>query len=61
VTAFDRDLLAAKTAPVERHLSRVAAKLPAEASDLKPLSDASDAGVSPLTEECGALLRLYHD
>jgi uncharacterized protein YutE (UPF0331/DUF86 family) len=43
VTAFDRDLLAAKTAAVERHLSRVAAKLPAEAGDLKPLSDASDA------------------
>jgi uncharacterized protein YutE (UPF0331/DUF86 family) len=45
VTAFDRDLLAAKTAAVERHLSRVAAKLPAEASELKPSSDASDAVV----------------
>jgi uncharacterized protein YutE (UPF0331/DUF86 family) len=43
VTAFDRDLLAAKTAAVERHLARVAAKLPPEPKDLKPLTDASDA------------------
>jgi uncharacterized protein YutE (UPF0331/DUF86 family) len=45
VTAFDRDLLAAKTAAVERHLSRIAAKLPPEASGLEPSSDASDAVV----------------
>jgi uncharacterized protein YutE (UPF0331/DUF86 family) len=43
VTAFDRDLLAAKTAAVDRHLQRVAAKLPAEPSELKPLTDTSDA------------------
>lgn len=42
MTAFDRDLLAAKTAAVERHLSRVAAKLPHEPSELKPSSDTSD-------------------
>ena len=43
MTAFDRDLLAAKTAAVERHLARVAAKLPSDPHGLKPSSDASDA------------------
>ena len=45
MTAFDRDLVAAKTAAVERHLSRVAAKLPSEASELSSSIDAADAVV----------------
>lgn len=45
MSAFDRDLLAAKTAAVERHLSRVAARLPNDPKELKPSSDASDAVV----------------
>lgn len=45
MTAFDRDLVAAKTAAVERHLSRVHAKLPSDASALASSSDAADAVV----------------
>ncbi len=40
---LDRTLLAAKVVAVERHLDRVAARLPSEAKDLTPASDASDA------------------
>ena len=36
-------LLAEKAAAIERHLDRVAARLPADASALVPMSDASDA------------------
>ncbi|HVV53023.1 MAG TPA: HepT-like ribonuclease domain-containing protein [Polyangia bacterium] len=36
-------LLAEKSAAVERHLERVAARLPTDASALQPMSDASDA------------------
>jgi uncharacterized protein YutE (UPF0331/DUF86 family) len=38
-----RALLAEKAAIVERHLARVAAKLPADPNELSPQSDASDA------------------
>jgi uncharacterized protein YutE (UPF0331/DUF86 family) len=43
VTPLDRPLLAEKTAAVERHLARVAERLPADAAALAPASDASDA------------------
>lgn len=43
MSGLDRDLLAAKASAVERHLARVAAKLPPEASALQPASDACDA------------------
>ena len=43
MSAFDRELLAAKSAAVERHLTRVANKLPEEPTDLQPGTDASDA------------------
>jgi uncharacterized protein YutE (UPF0331/DUF86 family) len=36
-------LLAEKAAAIERHLDRVAAKLPADASALRPMTDESDA------------------
>ncbi len=40
---MDRTLLAEKVAAVERHLARVAARLPADPVQLKPSTDASDA------------------
>ncbi|MGH7572207.1 MAG: hypothetical protein ACREMK_10230, partial [Gemmatimonadota bacterium] len=43
MTPLDSDLLAEKTMAVERHLARVAERLPGEASELEPSTDASDA------------------
>jgi uncharacterized protein YutE (UPF0331/DUF86 family) len=43
VTAFDRAVLAERTMAVERHLQRVNQRLPAEARNLEPATDASDA------------------
>ena len=45
MSAFDRDVVAARTAAIERHLRRVAARLPATATDLRPETAASDAVV----------------
>ena len=45
MTALDRDLLAERAMAVERHLRRVAERLPAAADQLVPMSDASDAVV----------------
>jgi uncharacterized protein YutE (UPF0331/DUF86 family) len=42
---LDRPVLAERTAAVERHLRRVAARLPRTPDDLTPASDASDAVV----------------
>lgn len=41
----DREVLAERSAAVERHLRRVAERLPAKAEDLKPDTDAADAVV----------------
>jgi uncharacterized protein YutE (UPF0331/DUF86 family) len=43
VSPLDRDLLAERAATMERHLGRVADRLPPAAADLQPASDASDA------------------
>jgi uncharacterized protein YutE (UPF0331/DUF86 family) len=43
MSALDRAVLAEKTQAVERHLARVASRLPATASNLHPATDASDA------------------
>jgi uncharacterized protein YutE (UPF0331/DUF86 family) len=43
--AIDRPVLAERVAAVERHLDRVAARLPREPRDLLPSTDASDAVV----------------
>jgi uncharacterized protein YutE (UPF0331/DUF86 family) len=43
VSPFDRDVLAERAMAVERHLRRVAERLPVSASDLEPATDASDA------------------
>lgn len=45
MSALDRDLLAERALTVERHLRRVADRLPENAADLAPSSDASDAVV----------------
>ena len=43
--ALDREILAERVATVERHLARVAQRLPERAEDLRPATDASDAVV----------------
>ena len=45
MSALDRDLLAERLLVIERHLQRVADRLPQSAADLLPSSDASDAVV----------------
>jgi len=45
VTGLDRQTFAEKAAAIERHLDRVAARLPASATELRPGTDASDAVV----------------
>lgn len=43
MSRLDQELLAEKVAVIERHLSRVEEKLPADPEDLLPATDASDA------------------
>jgi uncharacterized protein YutE (UPF0331/DUF86 family) len=43
MTPLDRAVLAERTAAVERHLRRVAERLPPRPEDLQPSTDASDA------------------
>jgi len=43
VSAIDRELLAERAMIVDRHLQRVAARLPELAADLRPATDPSDA------------------
>lgn len=43
MSTIDRAVLAERTMTVERHLRRVAERLPAAAADLQPSTDASDA------------------
>lgn len=43
--ALDRAVLAERAATVERHLARVAARLPADPAELRAATDASDAVV----------------
>jgi uncharacterized protein YutE (UPF0331/DUF86 family) len=43
MTVFDGEVLAERAMAVERHLRRVAERLPARALDLQPATDASDA------------------
>jgi uncharacterized protein YutE (UPF0331/DUF86 family) len=43
MSPLDRDILAERTMVVERHLARVAARLPLAAAALVPASDVSDA------------------
>lgn len=41
-SGLDRQILAEKVVAIERHLKRVASRLPADAADFKPATDASD-------------------
>jgi uncharacterized protein YutE (UPF0331/DUF86 family) len=43
MSPLDRDLLAERTMTVERHLARVAERLPADPAAFRPATDASDA------------------
>ena len=43
MTVFDRAILAERVMAVDRHLRRVADRLPASRSELQPATDASDA------------------
>ena len=43
MTVFDRAVLAERTMAVERHLRRVADRLPASPANLQPVTDVSDA------------------
>lgn len=43
MSRLDRTLLAEKAGAVERHLARIEERLPAEPSELRPATDASDA------------------
>ena len=43
MSVFDRAVLAERTMAVERHLDRVAQRLPASAADMLPATDVSDA------------------
>jgi uncharacterized protein YutE (UPF0331/DUF86 family) len=45
LSVFDRSVLAERAMAVERHLKRVAERLPESAGDLRPATDASDAVV----------------
>lgn len=45
MSALDLHVLAERAAAVERHLARVAARLPSDPADLTPSSDSSDAVV----------------
>ena len=42
MTALDRELLAERTAMLERHLARVAERLPGSPDDMRPGADATD-------------------
>jgi uncharacterized protein YutE (UPF0331/DUF86 family) len=58
MTPFDRALLAERTMAVERHLHRVAARLPASPADLQPASDASDAVILHLWQATQVVIDL---
>ena len=51
-------LLGEKAAAVQRHLDRVAAKLPAEPGDLRPMTDASDAVILHLWQAVQTVIDL---
>jgi uncharacterized protein YutE (UPF0331/DUF86 family) len=58
MSGLDRDLLAERVATVERHLARVAERLPRDADDLRPNTDASDAVVLHLWQAVQVVIDL---
>lgn len=58
MSPFDRALLAERAMAVERHLARVAERLPVLASELKPATDQSDAVILHLWQATQIVLDL---
>ena len=58
MSALDPDLLAEKAMVVQRHLARVAERLPAEPAGLHPATDASDAVVLHLWQAVQVVIDL---
>ena len=58
MSPLDREVLAERTAAVERHLRRVAERLPARPDELEPSSDASDAVVLHLWQATQTVIAL---
>ena len=56
--ALDRQILAERVAAVERHLARVAQRLPQRAEDLQPGTDASDAVILHLWQAVQIIIDL---
>jgi uncharacterized protein YutE (UPF0331/DUF86 family) len=56
--SLDRQLLAEKTAGIERHLARVAERLPPSPEDFRPATDASDAVILHLWQAVQAAIDL---
>jgi uncharacterized protein YutE (UPF0331/DUF86 family) len=58
MSPLDRQLLAERSMVVERHLKRVADKLPSSADDFQPSSDASDAVILHLWQATQVVIDL---
>ncbi len=58
MSRLDRALLAEKAAAIERHLARVAQRLPADPEEFRPMSDASDAVILHLWQAVQSVLNL---
>lgn len=58
MSTFDRAVLAERAMTVERHLQRVAARLPGSATELVPSTDASDAVVLHLWQATQVVIDL---
>lgn len=58
MSPLDRDVLAERVAAVERHLTRVAARLPADSTDFLPSTDASDAVILHLWQATQTVIDL---
>jgi len=58
VSALDREILAERTMAIQRHLARVAERLPPDPADLHPVTDASDAVVLHLWQAAQIVIDL---
>jgi uncharacterized protein YutE (UPF0331/DUF86 family) len=58
VSALDREILAERAMVVRRHLARVAERLPTQAADLRPATDASDAVILHLWQAVQVVIDL---
>jgi uncharacterized protein YutE (UPF0331/DUF86 family) len=58
LSRLDRELLAEKAAAIERHLRRVAEKLPRDFEDFLPMTDASDSVILHLWQAVQSVIDL---